>query len=168
MAGAGKVPGTTPVTELDARFGEDGAEAVPWAEALGLLERAELSWLTTVDRQGRPHVTPVLTVVVDGTLRFSTGPSEQKAKNLERSAEVALTTGTNTLHRGTDVVVSGTAVRVVDVVERQRVADLIEAKYGPDWRFDVDELAIFEVVPRVGFGFAKDPFGQTRWKFTET
>jgi hypothetical protein len=39
--------GTTGVdssmTELDPRFGEDGAEALPWADALHLLERAELS-----------------------------------------------------------------------------------------------------------------------------
>jgi len=164
-----------PVTELDPRFGEDGAEALRWADALHLLERAELSWLSTVARSGRPHVTPILTVVVDGTLRFCTGATEQKAKNLESSPEVAVTTGVNVLYGGTDLVIDGTAVRVVDDAELLAVADAFEAKYGPRWRFEVEATSlrgatgnvalIFEVVPRVGFGFAKGPFAQTRWRF---
>ena len=101
MAGAdGSTTGTaSPVTELDARFGEDGAEAMPWAEALGLLERAELSWLSTVARSGRPHVTPILTVVVDGTVRFSTGPPSRRRRTWSRRPEVAVTTGVNVLLR---------------------------------------------------------------------
>src|ERR1019366_140679 len=128
MAGADGDHGVdAPVTELDPRFGEDGAEALPWADALHLLERAELSWLSTVARSGRPHVTPILTVVVGGTLRFCTGATEQKAKNLKSSPEVAVTTGANVLY-------GGTAVRVVDDAELLAVADAFEAKYGPRWR----------------------------------
>ncbi len=176
MAGAdGDLGADYPVTDLDQRFGEEGADALPWADALGLLERAELSWLSTVARSGRPHVTPILTVVVDGTVRFCTGATEQKAKNLEWSPEVALTTGANVLYGGTDVVIDGTAVRVVDDAELLAVADGFEAKYGPRWRFEVEgttfrgaaegAVLVFEVVPRVGFGFAKGPFAQTRWRF---
>jgi len=165
-----------PVAELDTRFSEDEATALPWPEARRLLERAELSWLSTVRRDGRPHVTPVLTVVVDGTVRFCTGAGEQKARNLADHPEVAVTTGVNVLQGDIDVVVEGTAQRVVDEAVLLRIADAYEAKYGPRWRFDVAEAAfrddggnvvlVFEVVPRVAFGFAKGPYGQTRWRFT--
>ena len=164
-----------PEVGLDPRFGEDGAEPLPWDEALGLLERAELSWLSTVTGACRPHVTPVLTVVVDGTIRFCTGAGEQKARNLEGTPHVAVTTGANALHGGTDLVIEGVARRIVDGVELLRVADAFEAKYGPEWRFEVDgesfrgaagnRARAFDVVPRVGFGFAKGPYGQTRWRF---
>ena len=164
-----------PDTDLDTRFGEAGAAMLRWDDALALLDRAELSWLSTVHRTGRPHVTPVLTVLVDGTLRFCTGAGGQKARNLETSPQVAVTTGVNELHGSTDVVLEGNAVRVVDAAELQRVAEAFESKYGPEWRFGVEEAAllgvsgnvalVFEVVPRVGFGFAKGPFGQTRWRF---
>ena len=166
-----------PATELDTRFSEDGAAALSWAEARRLLERAELSWLSTIHRHGRPHVTPVLTVVVDGTVRFCTGAGEQKARNLGDHPEVAVTTGVNVLQGDIDVVVEGTAQRVVDEAELLRIADAYEVKYGPRWRFDVAEAAfegeggnvalVFEVVPRVAFGFAKGPYGQTRWRFTD-
>jgi len=164
-----------PEVGLDPRFGEDGAQPLPWDEALRILERAELSWLSTVTGAGRPHVTPVLTVVVDGTIRFCTGAGEQKARNLVGTPHVAVTTGANALHGGTDLVIEGVARRIVDGVELVRVADAFEAKYGPEWRFEVDGASLrgaagnraqaYDVVPRVGFGFAKGPYGQTRWRF---
>jgi hypothetical protein len=34
-----------------------------------------------VRADGRPHVTPLISVLVDGALHFCTGATEQKAKN---------------------------------------------------------------------------------------
>src|SRR3712207_5340934 len=126
-----------PTARFDSRFSDPAAGPTPWADAARALEQAELYWLTTVRADGRPHVTPLIGVVDDGAVHFCTGLREQKARNLEHSGLVALTTGTNAWARGLDVVVEGTAVRVSDGDALQRLADAYEAKYGSVWRFDV-------------------------------
>ena len=68
-----------PVTTLDQRFSEPGAVATGWDETRRLLEAAELFWITTVRADGRPHVTPLVAVWLDGAIHFSTGAAEQKA-----------------------------------------------------------------------------------------
>jgi hypothetical protein len=55
-----------PVAELDERFSDPGATATPWAKAREVLETAQLSWVTTVRADGRPHVTPLVAVWLDG------------------------------------------------------------------------------------------------------
>lgn len=163
-------------TRLDARFSEDGAKATPWEKARGLLETAEVSWLTTVRADGRPHVTTLLTVWVDDAVHFTTGPGEQKGVNLAAGPYVAVTTGTNQYASGLDVVVEGVASRVTDAATLKRVAAAYETKYGAEWRFDVQdngtfhnsaggEAYVYRVVARQAFGFAKGVFGQTRWRF---
>ena len=140
-----------------------------------MLDRAELYWLTTVRADGRPHVTPLIGVWQDEAVHFCTGLREQKARNLERTHKVALTTGTNSWAQGLDVVVEGTAARVTDRTTLQRLADGYEAKYGSDWHFDVgdgvfgagdDAAAVFRVEPIKVFAFAKQPHAQTTFRFT--
>lgn len=166
-----------PVGELDPRFSSDGAAPTEWAEARQRLERAEIFWITTVRSDGRPQVTPLIAVLMDGSLHFCTGPGEQKAKNLEGNRSCALTTGCNDIDEGLDVVVEGDAVRVTDEKMLQRLAQLYESKYGAEWHFDVRDGAfshsagtgvalVFEVAARKVFGFRKgDEFSQTRWRF---
>ncbi len=163
--------------QLDDRFSAPTATALSWDAVDALLGRAELYWLTTVRSDGRPHVTPLVGVYVDGAVHFVTGGSEQKARNLEHDQRVVVTTGTNTWAKGIDVVVEGTAVRVSDGDALRRVAAAIEAKYGSDWHFDVGDGMFHEpgreepsLVFRVGFAkviaFAKDPHGQTTYRFS--
>jgi nitroimidazol reductase NimA-like FMN-containing flavoprotein (pyridoxamine 5'-phosphate oxidase superfamily) len=165
-----------PVAELEPQFSSPGATPTPWAEARGLLERAEVYWLSTVRPYGRPHVTPLLAVWLDGALCFCTGESERKARNLARNAHCVLTTGRNALHEGLDVVVEGDATRVSDAPTLRRVAEAYAAKYGNDWRFAVRDgglqgaegntALVFAVRPAKAFGFGKgEPFSQTRWRF---
>ena len=71
---------TAPAAELDARVSSEGAKPTAWQEARKHLERAELYWLTTVRADGRPHVTPLIAVWLDGAMHFCTGASEQKAR----------------------------------------------------------------------------------------
>jgi hypothetical protein len=84
---------TDPETHLDQRFSSPEATPRPWQEASDLLERAELYWLTTVRTDGRPHVTPLRGVWADGAFHFTTGPDEQKARNLAANGSCAVTTG---------------------------------------------------------------------------
>jgi nitroimidazol reductase NimA-like FMN-containing flavoprotein (pyridoxamine 5'-phosphate oxidase superfamily) len=99
-----------PAPELDARYSDADVQPTSWADAARLLADAELSWISTVRPDGRPHVTPLITVWVDSTLHFCTGPDERKCRNLRDNPHVALTTGSNALHGGLDLVVEGEAV----------------------------------------------------------
>ena len=161
--------------KIDTRFSDPSAEPTPWARTAAVLEHAELYWLTTVRADGRPHVTPLIGLAVDGTVFFCTGLREQKARNLEHSAQVAITTGTNTWAQGLDVVVEGTAVRITANEELQRLADAYEAKYGDAWHFDVADggfgdgelaAAVFRIEPAKVLAFAKDPHAQTTYRFS--
>ncbi len=161
--------------KIDKRFSDPEAEPTPWPEALGVLERAELYWITTVRRDGRPHVVPLIGVVDEGTFHFCTGLEEQKARNLEHNDRVAVTTGNNTWASGLDVIVEGRAVRVSGDETLQRLADAWEAKYGDVWHFDVGDgmfrhsdgggAAVFRVEAAKVLAFAKDPHGQTTFRF---
>jgi hypothetical protein len=167
--------GKDPLTELDARFSSEGATATAWEEARGRFARAEIYWISTVRPDGRPHVTPLLSVWGDGAAYFCTGPEEQKARNLARNPQCILTTGCNALGEGLDLVIEGDAVRVRDHVLLMRTADAYESKYGSDWRFSVSEnvfaheggqALVFEVAPETAFGFGRgEVFSQTRWRF---
>jgi general stress protein 26 len=163
-----------PVAELDPRFSSDGATLTPWAEARGRLEKAEIYWLATVRPDGRPHVTPLISVWLDGALYFCTGASERKAKNLAGNTHCVVTTGCNALNEGLDLVVEGDATRVSDEAGLQSVADAYASKY--DWHFTVRDGAfhgdagnvavVYEVRPKTAFGFGKgETYSQTRWRF---
>ncbi|MBF8193728.1 pyridoxamine 5'-phosphate oxidase family protein [Nonomuraea sp. K274] len=164
-----------PTAELDARFSAENAAPTPWEQARDQLERAETYWLSTVRADGRPHVTTLLAVWQDDAIYFCTGAEEQKGRNLEANRNCALTTGASSLHEGLDLVVEGTAERVTDTGRLKRLADAWEAKYGPEWHFDVGdgvflniaggEALVFEVAPAKVLGFRKGDYGQTRWRF---
>lgn len=164
-----------PVTELNADYSSEGATATPWAAARTRLAQAEVYWLSTVRPDGRPHVTPVVAVWMDGALYFSAGPAERKAQNLTGNAHCAVTTGCNTLAEGVDLVIEGEAVRVHDEARLQRVAERFDKKYGPPFQFTVrdggfygagGEALVFAVKPAKAFGFGKgESFSQTRWRF---
>jgi hypothetical protein len=164
-----------PAGSLDARFSDPEAGPTPWPDVVEALERAELYWLTTVRADGRPHVTPLIGVMEGGAMHFCTGLREQKARNLEHNGAVALTTGANAWAQGLDVVVEGSAIRVLGRDALQRIADAFEAKYGSVWRFEVTgeevfgsgELAaaVFRIEPAKVLAFAKDPHGQTTFRF---
>ena len=167
--------GISPTATIDSRFSDPQAAPTAWEDAARALEQAELYWITTVRTDGRPHVTPLIGVVVDGVPHFCTGPEEQKGRNLERDARVALTTGTNTWAAGLDVVVEGTAQRVTSRDELRRLADAYVAKYGEEWRFGVGDgmfegeghrAVVFRIEPAKVLAFAKAPHAQTTYRFS--
>jgi nitroimidazol reductase NimA-like FMN-containing flavoprotein (pyridoxamine 5'-phosphate oxidase superfamily) len=167
-----------PVATLSPGFSSDGAAPTAWAQARSDLEEAEVYWLSTVRPDGRPHVTPLLGIWLDGALYFCTGSTERKAKNLGQNPQCILTTGSNTLE-GLDLVVEGEAAKVSDLTELRAVADTYESKYGvrltaPEetWfglgdAIRNDEVLVYKVAPSAAYGFAKGAtFSQTRWAFS--
>jgi general stress protein 26 len=171
------------VAHLDSRFSSPDAAPVDWETVRQHLADGDLYWVVTVRGDGRPHVTPLLAVVLDDVLHFCTGPTEQKAKNLAANPHCSLLTGNSSRLEGLDVVVEGSAVRVTDEALLRRLADEWVRKYGEDWRFDVvgsafvhaaDSLRgddpgsahVFAVDPRSVFAFGKgEPYSQTRFTF---
>jgi pyridoxine/pyridoxamine 5'-phosphate oxidase len=154
---------------LDKRFGETD-QAADWRAVSDALAGAELYWLTTVRGDGRPHVTPLVGVWVDDSFVFCTGGDEQKAHNLERNANVAVTTGVNTWTEGLDIVVEGSVARVTGQEPLRLLADAWREKYDGEWDFENDDEVfdpqgtrahVFRVTPTKVIAFAKSPHGQT-------
>ena len=164
-----------PSTELDARFSDPSSGPTPWPTVEAVIEEAELFWISTVRRDGRPHVTPVPVVWLDGAAHFCTGPDEQKAVNLRSNPHCILTTGSNRWKEGLDVVIEGSAVRVSDDVCLRELAERWSMKYHGDWRFEArdgafrheggGEALVFRVEPAKVLAFAKGDFAQTRHRF---
>jgi nitroimidazol reductase NimA-like FMN-containing flavoprotein (pyridoxamine 5'-phosphate oxidase superfamily) len=164
-----------PVTRLDKRFSDSDAAATEWEETRRELETAELFWISTVRADGRPHVTPLLAVWLEDAIYFTTGPTEQKAVNLQGNASVILTTGCNRWDRGLDIVVEGEAVQVTDDSLLDRLAKVWKTKWDGQWQYKVTDgrfehegggvALVFSVAPTKVFAFAKGTFGQTRHRF---
>jgi hypothetical protein len=163
----------TPVPELNEAFSEPDVVAPSWSDVEAELSAAEMFWLSTVRSDGRPHVTPLPAVWLEGALHICVGRHEQKAKNLARDSRCVLTTGTNQLRTGLDVVVEGRAERVTDRSRLLRLAELWRAKL--DWHFEIGDGAfrdlagreglVFRLPPTKVLAFGKAPFTQTRYRF---
>ena len=127
-----------PTAEFDHRFSDPAAGPTPWEEAAGALERAELYWLTTVRADGRPHVTPLIGVSVDGACISAPGWRSRRRATSSTTTRWRSPPGTTPGRRASTSSSRGRAVRVVDRDALQRLADAYEAKYGSVWHFDVD------------------------------
>jgi general stress protein 26 len=168
------MPEIEPTAELNEAFSQPDATARPWAEVAEVLIRSEMFWLSTVRRDGRPHVVPLPAIWLDGALHFCSGASEQKTKNLAAEPRCILTTGTNQFRSGLDVVVEGTAVRVTEQARLRQLAAIWKSKL--DWSFEVADGAfrdaegrhslVFGVAPGKVLSFGKMPYSQTRYRFT--
>ena len=166
----------TAKAELDPRFSDPAAVATEWDEARRVLEAAELFWICTVRADGRPHVTPLVAVWLDGAIHFTTSDGEQKRVNLRGNQHVILMTGCNRWDDGLDVVVEGDAVRVTDEDTLRRLAKAWTTKWEGRWQFAVRDgcfhhqpggaAMVFSVTPSKVFAHAKgDPFGATTHRF---
>lgn len=176
------------VGELMADFSTPGAVAASWPDVLKVLQSAEVFWLSTVRPDGRPHVTPLIAVWADGALHFCTGRTERKARNLEQNTACVLTTGTNLMSEGLDVVLAGSAERITEEPALRRLAELWACKY--DWHFEVRDGAfwqdtdaeagvaaegeepveayVFAVRPTTLHAYGRgEDFTATRWRFED-
>ena len=144
----------------------------PWAQARAALATAAKYWLTTVRPDGRPHVAPVLGVLLDDAIHVSTRPGTRKARNLEADPRCALAIATDII----DLVVETEASDVRDPETLLAVVAAFERKYG--WSLSLrdgvlreDGLpgspvnAIHRLAPRVAFGYGPEGLTATRWRF---
>jgi general stress protein 26 len=168
------MPMNEPTGQLDPRFSEEHAAATPWSETLKVIESADLFWISTVRADGRPHVTPLVAVWHGGALHFSTGPGEQKARNLQSDPHVVLTTGCNSWDGGLDVMVEGEARPVTDEGDLEVLAAKWATKWDGSWKFEVGDggfqhdagglALVFAVRPVKVLAFSKGSFSHTRYR----
>jgi Pyridoxamine 5'-phosphate oxidase len=165
-----------PSAEIDARYGSPGAEATPWSVAWQAFEGAEIYWLSTVRSDGRPHITPVVAVCLDGAAYVSSGPQEQKVLNLGSNAHCILMTGRNAMASSLDVVLEGDAIRVTDAATLAGVAAAYDEKYDEPFHFVAGDGVLngggggdsflFRIEPAKAFSFGRGAeFTQTRYRF---
>src|SRR5215470_6863765 len=118
----------TPVTTIDEVYSDSAAVAIEWDETSRILQAAELFWVCTVRADGRPHVTPVVGVWVDGAVWFSTGDIEQKFANMRGNPHVVVTTGCNRWDGG---------VHVTDEAVLSEIAASFTTRWDGRWQFAV-------------------------------
>jgi general stress protein 26 len=129
-------------------YGDPSATAPDWADVERRLTEAQLYWLVTVRRDGRPHAVPLCGVWRDGAFFFCTGDAEQKKRNLEHDPHVVVTAGplgADGWAHGKDISVEGVAARVTDEPLLRELAAAWERKYAGDWRWEVRDGRFFEL-----------------------
>ena len=132
-------------------------------------------WLSTLDADGRPHMTAVGAFWVDGRYYFSGGPRSRKIRNVERDSRCAFGVA---IH-GYDVALEGRAARVTDDAQLQRLAQVFaEGGWAPTvdgggftHEFSAPSAGpppwfVYEFTPEDAYAvMTKEPGGATRWTF---
>ncbi|HEY3630899.1 MAG TPA: pyridoxamine 5'-phosphate oxidase family protein [Jatrophihabitantaceae bacterium] len=106
----------------------DGLPPVDWTAVVEKLDagsapapdgvNSRTTWLTTLNEDGSPHVTPVGAMWLDGTFWFQTGTGTRKGRNVERDPRCSVAVSI----RDADVVIEGAAARVTDPDAVARIA----------------------------------------------
>jgi PPOX class probable F420-dependent enzyme len=112
---------------VDARL----AEGVTQAPGTGGPNR-HTCWLATIDPDGRPHVTGIGALWVDGAFWFETGERTRKGRNLARDPRCTLSVATAEF----DLVVEGAATKVTDAAT---VRELAARWAAGGWPAQVDD-----------------------------
>ena len=120
----------------------DGLSPVDWDAVVDNLEsgsapavgaiNARTTWLSTLNPDGSPHVTPVGAIWLDGAFWFQTGAQTRKGRNVARDPRCSIALSIP----DTDVVVEGDAARVTDPAALARAA---EAWRDQGWPAEPDE-----------------------------
>ena len=106
----------------------DGLPPVNWTAIIAKLDEgsapdpeahnSRTTWLTTINKDGSPHVTAVGALWLDGTFWFQTGAGTRKASNVHFDPRCSIAVSI----RDADVVIEGDAVRVTEPGALARIA----------------------------------------------
>jgi hypothetical protein len=156
------------------------ATTTPWTEVCELIGKASTHWLTTIQRDGRPHVVPVGAGWLDGALWFTTGQGTQKEANVRRDGRCTISCAAE----GYEIVVEGTAGKVIDQGKIERLAEVVREGGWPataiEGALDAPYSApttgpapytVYEITPTKAFAFGTNPETVkriTRYRFGAT
>jgi PPOX class probable F420-dependent enzyme len=142
-----------------------GSGLLPWSWAEERLTAARNYWVSTLWPDGRPHAMPVWGAWDGEALWFSSGRRSRKARNLAADPRCVVTTE----DADEPVVLECQAELVRDPAEIERVAGLLDAKYGGITAAFLAAHATVRARPHLAFGIAHDDFNgsPTRWAFED-
>jgi hypothetical protein len=162
-----------------------GTAAIEWERVRGTLAseitqapdtggpNRHTAWLTTINPDGSPHLTPVGFVKLGGVWYFTSGPGTRKSRNIAADPRCVVSVATHPF----DLVIEGSAARVTDADELRSVADeyvragwpaqverdALTAEYSapsagpPPWH-------VYKIAPSTVFAFGTaEPYGATRF-----
>ena len=142
---------------------------LPWRWARERLEQAPVYWVATARPDGRPHVMPTWGAWVDDRFYFEGSPETRRARNMAQNPEVVVH-----VERGDDAVIVEGRVRPVAELQDGFVERLLEgfAKYRATHGYEADAAnwrdgGLWELRPRLVFGWSSFPRDTTRWHFDE-
>jgi pyridoxamine 5'-phosphate oxidase-like protein len=160
-----------------------GVPPIDWARVRPELEAAEpqdpgrpTHWLTTTNPDGSPHVMPLGVISIGGTWYFTSGPGTRKSRNIGRDPRCVVALATQPF----DLVVEGTAERVLDAAELRTVAEAYAAHGWPASATDEGVTAeysapsagpppwyVYRVTPSTVYALGTaEPYGATRFDLT--
>lgn len=114
-----------------------------WRAIEARLGRETAIWLATVRHDGRPHLTPLWFVWLDGKLYVATGSDTQKFANLRNNQNVSLA-----LPDTASVVIIEGEAHVANRATVEAVADYFFHKYEWDFRYDDStDWRLIEITP---------------------
>jgi len=140
------------------------------------LETSKNLYVATKRKDGSMSARAPIWFMYDGNaVYFSTGPEEQKAKNLAANSSVAVVTGCNEFEEGLDVVVEGRAVTVTDPSSVELLAKTLNDKYDNFFGFNAHDgkfvhdgggtAHAYVVVPTKSFAYARGAtYSATRYR----
>jgi len=142
----------------------EGDDLLLWSYVRDRLETAENYWTATTNPDGRPHVTPVWGVFVDGALYVDGIPTSRWSRNLQANPAISIH-----LESGTDVVIADGFIEdlVTDEATGKRVVDAWNAKYGRLAPHPATD-GIIRVQPRSVRAWTRFPHDATVWRFPKS
>lgn len=165
----------------------DGLPPVSWDTVVEKLEagsapapdarNSRTTWLVTVNEDGRPHVTAVGALWLDGAFWFQTGAGTRKGRNVTRDPRCSVAVSV----LDADVVIEGNAERVTEPSDVARIA---KAWADQGWPAEPDASGsgitapfnapsqgpppwvVYRIAPRSAIvTLGKEPGGLTRFRF---
>jgi nitroimidazol reductase NimA-like FMN-containing flavoprotein (pyridoxamine 5'-phosphate oxidase superfamily) len=145
---------------------ENDDRLLDWSWATERLTTAKNFWFSTTRPDGRPHAMPAWGAWLDGAFYFDGSPETRRMRNLAQNPAISIH-----LESGDEVVILEGQSRETgkpDADLAQRLAAELARKYGPTYEPGTDTWdhgGLYELRPRVAFGWSKFPDNVTRWRF---
>jgi len=142
---------------------------LPWSWAEERLTEAPVYWVASVRADGRPHVTPIWGVWVDGAFWMEGGPNTRRFRNLAENPATVVT-----VERGNDALILEGEAEQVSELDDALVDRLLGAyrKYLATHGYDASPenwiSGIWRVRPTKVLGWSNFPADTTRWTFDRT
>jgi hypothetical protein len=148
----------------------DAGGTLPWSWAREQLQLALVYWVASVKPDAHAHLMPTWGAWVDDRFYFEGGLETRRARNIAVNPHVSV----GISERNQAVIVEGEARNIAPLKDAGLIAALVEgfAKYRASDSYEADPAnwrdpagGLWELRPRVVFGWSRFPETTTRWHF---